>query len=318
MKQKKGRSIGPLASILLTLLAIVLCLALPLFTMMKNNETLLRGSYERTRKAGTLSLSADDIYLTRVLKKYAGRYQIEGYDRAANDIFQMYAINSTVLCDYAAGLFEAQVLPEGWFRATEYWPEECYQASDSLGFTNYISVPQKTNRGSFMNAGMVTEKQTDKVIGYFCMLDEEVYSQLNLQDAGVSVPDTANAMVAYLGMDILPDWKAVEGTRQGEYALYSEKGELLVYCRQGTDNGAFYQYLRDFEDRAMPRPLIHYLCISAVSISPEQMQSWKEYEASFDSLPGVQTGWPSDHAPAGQEAEMRTADAAKESEEDAK
>ena len=97
-----------------------------------------------TQKAGALALTGEDMYLTRVLKKYSRRGSLSGYQRAGTSPDSMYYVEPDGLLFHVEELASAGVLPEEW---AAYFMDQIglstYQSEDSLGFVNYISYGRR-------------------------------------------------------------------------------------------------------------------------------------------------------------------------------
>lgn len=278
-KEKTKRGLGFKTAVLLTACAIIFCSVLPLATLLNNDKKLLQGSYERTRKAGKLSLSADDIYLTRILKQYANRYSMDGYINAQHTTSTMTQTDTQIIRSRLDELHNANMLTDLWYEtAIADLDDATYESHDSLGFSNYINVMGIPERDEFIRAAITTEKQTDKVTGFFLAVPVKVYGQISDADTQRTDMDIVNNTITYLGLDILPDWEPLYGVSMENSAMYSEKGELLVCCSRGEYEAYRYPHYPDYQETNLR---MNYFCVNAISMPPDTVAYWKEYESSF-------------------------------------
>ena len=134
----------PAAAVLCTGVLALALSAVPALTLWLGDAGLLAQPHARTQKAGALALTGEDMYLTRVLKKYSRRGSLSGYQRAGTSPDSMYYVEPDGLLFHVEELASAGVLPEEW---AAYFMDQIglstYQSEDSLGFVNYISYGRR-------------------------------------------------------------------------------------------------------------------------------------------------------------------------------
>lgn len=150
----------PAAAVLCTGVLALALSAVPALTLWLGDAGLLAQPHARTQKAGALALTGEDMYLTRVLKKYSRRGSLSGYQRAGTSPDSMYYVEPDGLLFHVEELASAGVLPEEW---AAYFMDQIglstYQSEDSLGFVNYISYGRRDeNLGYYIVAGHVKSK----------------------------------------------------------------------------------------------------------------------------------------------------------------
>lgn len=261
--------------------------AIPLLALWLDDVQLLAQPHERTRQAGALALSSDDLYLTRILKKYSQASAVDGrFMTALGSPGNMsWTYNATVQ-NYLDDLYEANVLPRDWYSYCSDNIEESYTSTDSLNFVHYISyVADATwTRSEFCyTVGLTVESESQKVIALW-----------------VSVPPTPGfpppaqatleAFRAYLGLEEFDDWEDPADTWFAGCALYSPHAETMLFCETGSyesqsyvnykmEPAAGYRVSQENRtDHYYPR---NYYCLSASYVPEGTVRSWQEYARSF-------------------------------------
>ncbi|WP_192959963.1 hypothetical protein, partial [Ruthenibacterium lactatiformans] len=243
----------------------------PALTLWLGDAGLLAQPHARTQKAGALALTGEDMYLTRVLKKYSRRGSLSGYQRAGTSPDSMYYVEPDGLLFHVEELASAGVLPEEW---AAYFMDQIglstYQSEDSLGFVNYISYGRRDENLGYYIIGVTVESQSQKVVGLWGTAEEW---------AGLPEPDAPAVLAAYktyLGMDSLADWAGPEGTKYAENGLYSASAGLLLACQSG-----FYVAYPDYTFEAGGDQQRMYFSLSAASVEESTVRGWQEYQRSF-------------------------------------
>ena len=156
----------PAAAVLCTGVLALALSAVPALTLWLGDAGLLAQPHARTQKAGALALTGEDMYLTRVLKKYSRRGSLSGYQRAGTSPDSMYYVEPDGLLFHVEELASAGVLPEEW---AAYFMDQIglstYQSEDSLGFVNYISYGRRDENLGYYIIGVTVESQSQKVVG---------------------------------------------------------------------------------------------------------------------------------------------------------
>lgn len=260
--------------------ALVLALsAIPALTLWLDDARLLSQPHERTRQTGALALTSDDLYLTRILKKYSQREQTNGYRSAATYPDGMDAISGDVMRAYLDELCGAGVLPAAWHKYCDaFLDPNVLGSNDSLGFTHYICFNQNDLFDDFgcYVVGITVESESQKVVSLWASAP-----------AGHDLPDaeeipTLEAYRAYLGLDLIEEWEDPAGTWYEGSALYSPRAELMLFCENGdyeTESYRYYQYFGgEWVDRRYAR---RYFCLNALSLPESTVRGWQEYARSF-------------------------------------
>ncbi len=261
----------PAAAVLCTGVLALALSAVPALTLWLGDAGLLAQPHARTQKAGALALTGEDMYLTRVLKKYSRRGSLSGYQRAGTSPDSMYYVEPDGLLFHVEELASAGVLPEEW---AAYFMDQIglstYQSEDSLGFVNYISYGRRDENLGYYIIGVTVESQSQKVVGLWGTAEEW---------AGLQEPDAPAVLAAYktyLGMDSLADWAGPEGTKYAENGLYSASAGLLLACQSG-----FYVAYPDYTFEAGGDQQRMYFSLSAASVEESTVRGWQEYQRSF-------------------------------------
>ena len=153
----------PAAAVLCTGVLALALSAVPALTLWLGDAGLLAQPHARTQKAGALALTGEDMYLTRVLKKYSRRGSLSGYQRAGTSPDSMYYVEPDGLLFHVEELASAGVLPEEW---AAYFMDQIglstYQSEDSLGFVNYISYGRRDENLGYYIIGVTVESQSQR------------------------------------------------------------------------------------------------------------------------------------------------------------
>ncbi len=253
--------------------------ALPALTLWLQDARLLAQPQARTHRADALALTGDDLYLTRILKKYSQRTGIQGYQAASTNPYSMSQMTSTTLLDHLNALCAAGVLPEEW-RAycAEHVGNIVFTSVDSLGFVHYIGyngLGHMPDYGCYV-VGITVESISQKVVAVW----------ISAAQAGrLSAPPvqpTLEAYRTYLELDAMDDWEAPTDTLWADTALYSPRAELLLHCENGSYDANTYRHYEMFDGEwtsaLFPRT---YFCLNAVSLPEETVRGWQAYARSF-------------------------------------
>lgn len=254
--------------------------AIPALALRLNDTRLLSQPHERTGQAGAMALTSDDLYLTRVLKKYAQRNTMYSYQSASTSPDAMARTAPTVLWDYLDTLHTSGVLPAEW---RDYCSGRIYShiygSQDSLGFTNYIAYIEDTDAPDYACylAGITVEAESQKVIGLFLSVDSA---------AALPAIDTDAVLAAYrsyLGLDAMEDWEDPADTWFAGCALYSPRAELMLFCESGVFRAGTYRNYEAFNGRNWTEEVFDrtYFCLHALSLPEETVRAWQEYARTF-------------------------------------
>lgn len=276
-KQPRGFS-RMLLAVCTGVLALVFS-AIPALSLWLNDTQLLAQPHERTGQAGALTLTSDDLYLTRILKKYAQRDTMYGYQSASNAPDTMTWTAPTVLRDYLNTLYTSGVLSAEWL---DYYIEQVwgrvYNSQDSLGFTNYIAYVEDSEAPDYACylVGTTVETESQKVTALFLSVDSAV--TLPAMDTNAVLA----AYRSYLGLDAIEDWEDPTDTWFAGNALYSPRAELMLFCESGAFQTQSYRGYDAFNgswtDALFDRT---YFCLYALSLPEETVRAWQDYARSF-------------------------------------
>ena len=277
-KQPRGLSRKMLLAVCTGVLALAFS-AIPALALWLNDAQLLAQPHERTRQAGALALTSDDLYLTRILKKYAQRDTLTGYRYASFSPDAMSWTDTTVLLDHLNALYEAGVLPADWRTyCIEQIDRRAFTSQDSLGFIHYIAYIEDENASDYACylAGITVEAESQKVIALFVSSDFVPALSAAEKDAVLA------AYSSYLGLDTMEDWEDPADTWFAGSALYSPRAELMLYCETGAFQASSYRsydafngnWGQEYFDRG-------YLCLHALSLPEETVRMWQDYARSF-------------------------------------
>ncbi len=286
MKKGKGAALR-VGAILGAVLLMAAFSALPAVSLYWSERAALDGQHARGAKAGTLSLTADDIYLTRMLKKqktakrgYSGHYE----SAAQYPISGMTLVTQSTQYDLTGlldGLRDAGVLPDAWYRSvTNAIGADFYVSADSLGFTNIIAFSHREEDRNAYAVGLTVEEQTRSVVGF--------WAAAPAADAPPA-PERAAVLAAYreyLGVEA-GDWAVPVDSPYAENSLYSASMELMLSMQTGA-----YQTWGDWsisgeESRVSPdQPYQRrYLCVNACWFEAARLRAAQAYERSFGGEP---------------------------------
>lgn len=271
MSRLKNWFMRPAVAVLCTGALALALSSVPALTLWLGDAGLLARPHARTQQAGALALTGEDMYLTRVLKKYSQRNHSSGYQWAGNSPGSMLYIEPDELLFYVEGLASAGVLPEDW---AAYFTDQIglstYRSEDSLGFVNYISYGRRDENLGYYIIGITVEGQTGMVTGLWGTAED---------GAGLSEPNAQTVLAAYkkyLGMDTLSDWAAPADTKYAQNGLYSASAGLLLVCQSGAYvTSPDYTFEMDGEQQRK------YFSLSAASAEESTVRAWQEYRRSY-------------------------------------
>lgn len=242
--------------------------------------------HERTAQAGAMSLTCDDIYIARMLKKLAlARASTDsGYQSASTYPSSMtYAERGSVRANDAAKLIEtvheADLLPDAWYDSVRNaingsW----YFSTDSIGFMNCIAWSER-DEGMYV-IGLTVETQSGTLIGFWVSAGES---------EDLPAPDTAavlSAYTRYLGAEQANDWAVPVDTDFAANSIYSANAELLLTVQTGSYTAyPHYEFTQDSTPRART-----YFCLNAQHMKNEKIQHCQAYTRSFSGVPDMPAG----------------------------
>lgn len=279
-KPKRARFLPGKA--VLTLCTGVLALlfsALPALALWLQDAHFLAQPQARTHQANALTLTGDDLYLTRILKKYSQRSGIQGYQAAGTAPYSMLQTGPDVLLEHLDALCAAGVLPEEW-RAycAGHIERAVFTSVDSLGFVHYIGyngLESLPDYGCYV-VGITVESISQKVVALWVSADpaEEL--------SAPPVLPTLEAYRTYLELNAIDDWEAPADTLCADTALYSPRAELLLHCENGLYGADTYRHYEmfggEYTSATFPRS---YFCLNALSLPEETVRGWQAYARSF-------------------------------------
>ena len=143
----------PAAAVLCTGVLALALSAVPALTLWLGDAGLLAQPHARTQKAGALALTGEDMYLTRVLKKYSRRGSLSGYQRAGTSPDSMYYVEPDGLLFHVEELASAGVLPSANGKAPDKSPP-CPPAPEQPVPEPHAGVRVQSRRGPAQAHGM--------------------------------------------------------------------------------------------------------------------------------------------------------------------
>lgn len=260
--------------------ALVLALsAIPALTLWLGDARLLAQPHERTRQTGVLALASDDVYLTRILKKYSQRHQLQGY-RAA-ELYPDGAgyVAPNILADCLDALCAAGALPAEWrdYCASRLG-DAVFLSEDSLGFVHYIAYNTDAYAEDYACyvVGVTVERESQKAVALWASAPRE----LDLPQAEAA--PTLEAYRAYLGLEGFGEWADPADTRFEGVGLYSPHAELMLFCETGTYRTNDYRAYSQFDGTPWNRTFERsYFCLNAISVPAKTVSEWQAYARSF-------------------------------------
>ena len=260
--------------------ALVLALsAIPVLTLWLNDARLLAQPHERTRQTGVLALTSDDVYLTRIPKKYSQRHQLQGYQAAPTYLDGMSYASPNVLAGCLDALCEAGALPAEWRDyCASFLGDTVFSSEDSLGFVHYVAYNADAYAEDYACyiVGVTVERESQKVIALWASAPWE----LNLPQPETT--PTLEAYRAYLGLEGFGEWADPANTRFEGVGLYSPRAELMLFYETGVywanDYGSYRQFGGTPLNRSFERS---YFCLNALSVSAKTVSEWQAYARSF-------------------------------------
>lgn len=268
----------PALAVVCTALAALAVSFVPALALRLGDASLLAQPHARTRQAGAISLTGDDLYLTRVLKKFTGRDALNGYQAASLWPSGMSSVEPSEMMDYVRQLADAGVLDAAWLAYLEdQVGMSTYVGEDSLGFVSYITYGRRDENIGYYLLGITVERQTQKVVGLWATAEPEL---------GIEPPDmeaVLTAYTAYLELDVLGDWVVPVDTDYEYGGLYSPSAGLLLTCSDGL-----YTTIPNPEFNLGGTSLRQYFGLNSVSVEPQTVQAWQEYTRSFGQTEDAQ------------------------------
>lgn len=149
--------------------------AVPALALWLGDAQLFAQPHERTRQAGALAPTSDDLYLTRILKKSSQQEPTDFY-RLTYMGSMSWVANETVQ-GYLDVLYKANALPEEWWRYCSDHIEQSFVAADRLGFfhyTAYVADTAYTNSEFCYTVGITVEGESQKIVGVWVSVPQEL------------------------------------------------------------------------------------------------------------------------------------------------
>lgn len=259
--------------------------ALPALTLWLGERQALAQPHARTRQAGVLSLTGDDVYLTRVLKQYAVRETpsvSESYSGASLYLYDMEQTDSGVVTAYLSELCDAGVLPQAWYNGiVSGMDSTAFTDADSLGLRHYIVCTAPEFGAGFYQIGVTVETQSQRVVGLWGCVG---------QDGAPPAPDAQSALgafVRYLELEGANDWAPPAPLPYEQKCLYSANLDLLLYADSGSylaNKDYYFSEKAGWDDEQRE---CAFFCLNAMSLSADIMQKMQAFSNSFYGVPDV-------------------------------
>lgn len=265
----------------------------PALSLWASERAALEQPHTRTAQAGAVSLTCDDIYIARMLKKLEqGRRDTSGaYQPAVTYPNSMdYRARGTVQAHDADQLIEtahsAGLLPDAWYESvcSAMVDGSYYTSTDSLGFMDYIVWSAREQDKGMYLIGLTVESQSNAIVGFWVSADVS---------ENLPVPDTAAVLEAYtryLGVEQANDWAVPVDTDYAENSIYSANAELLLSVQTGDYiSYPHYELVGDGSEfsREYSR---QYFCLNAKYMESAQIQEYQAYTRSFAGVPDMPIG----------------------------
>jgi len=284
MKHKKQKLL-PVLAILGTVLLIVGFSAIPVLTLWVSERAALDTPHARTAQAGAVSLTCDDMYITRMLKKLViARETVDsGYRNASYypDSMSCYESYSARAQDIAALIETAHTegfLPDAWYESVHGALDgPFYTSTDSLGFMNCIAYSAREGEEGIYLIGLTVETETNAIVGMWATAGG---------DEALPAPDTAAVLAAYmryLGVEQANDWGVPVDTGYAENSIYSANAELLLSVQTGEYNTWPEYTITQYGVEHARR----YFCLNAKYLENDKIQQYQAYTRSFAGVPDM-------------------------------
>ncbi len=251
--------------------------AVPALALWLGDAQLFAQPHERTRQAGALAPTSDDLYLTRILKKSSQQEPTDFY-RLTYMGSMSWVANETVQ-GYLDVLYKANALPEEWWRYCSDHIEQSFVAADRLGFfhyTAYVADTAYTNSEFCYTVGITVEGESQKIVGVWVSVPQE------LSPSAPHGQAVLEAYCAYLELEAFEDWEDPADTWFAGSALYSARAEVMLFCETGSYPSRSYS--GPFVSEGLPTEHFYdrrYFCLHASSVPDDTVRSWQEYARSF-------------------------------------
>lgn len=278
-RKRKNHMFRTALMLLAAALGIAALSAVPLLSLWAGDRAALEQPHTRTAQAGTLSLTCDDVYITRMLKKLAGAQENDPNYTSVWGVAPQSTVTQSDEYDLhslLAAARDAGLLPDAWYQnISGALDGTFYISTDSLGFTDYRAQSMRESDRGVYSIGLTIETQSKSIVGLFASVDEA---------DGLAAPDASAVLAAYtqyLGVEQANDWAVPADTCFAQNSIYSANAELLLSVQTGVYT-AYADSSVSASDRAYPR---RYFCLNARSVSPDTMRQYQAYTRSFDGVP---------------------------------
>ena len=258
--------------------------AIPALALWLGDVQLLAQPHERTRQAGALALTSDDLYLTRILKKNGQRntandyYWQSDYYSLTNPDNMNWCSTRDVL-DLLDTVYEAGLLPEELWSYCSGHIEQAFTSSDRLGFLYYIAYDSDAvsdNAEYRYTVGLMVESESQKMVSV-CVCVPMGYAPPALQAQTI-----LQAYRDHLELGIFENWEDPADTWFAGRALYSPQAEVMLSCEIGSYQAqGFRGYPVSLSEPTENYDSRFYYCLNASSFPEETVRSWQEYARSF-------------------------------------
>ena len=275
----------PSRKMLLTVCTGVLVLAfsaIPALALWLGDAQLLTQPHERTRQAGALALTSDDLYLTRILKKNSQRDALNnGYTNlnSLTNPVNMNWISNTEVLELLDTAYGAGFLPEELWSYCSGHIEQSFSSSDRLGFLYYIAYGTDavyTRSEYCYTVGFTVENETQKVVSVYVSIP------LGFEPPALQKQAILEAYRDYLELNVFEGWEDPADTWFAGSALYSPRAEVMLFCDTGSHQAPSYNGpVVSVYDPTGNYYYRSFYCLNASSVPEETVRSWQEYTRSF-------------------------------------